>query len=546
MIIATCLRLGWASLNSRKAQRGKPVLARLPLWCLVVFAMAAVPGLAQEEPPREAKSRQEAVELIQRYCGSCHHLPSPSLLPRHSWPRVIDSMVELAKNRTGQDVIPAEAVPHIKALYYGSSPEELASLPYIDRPHPNVEWSAATIDSGSSIPQILNIQRVELESEYDLNFLVSDGERGELRLLQTDGGESLAWEETVLAQIELPIKARVVDFNGNGRQDILVADLGDFAPSGVLAGKIFLLEQNAEGGYEKKRLMHQLGRVTDIRALDLDDDGDLDLAVAVFGGGDVGEVFWLENQGGGDYQKRPLLGLSGALNITPVDLNGDGKMDLVSLVAQEHEALIAFINQGKGAFERVDILDAGHPMFGATSMIVEDLNRDGKPDIIFTNGDAFDTQTDPKPYHGVQWLENKGNMEFAAHDIGRFYGAANVAVGDMDGDDDPDLVVSSWTNYWDDERRQSLVWFENTGDLQFRPRPISDQYRGVVPLELVDVTGNGRLDIVTGAFRMDILKEFLSIKEGVPSVDRDKMKADRREPSDRLLLFINQASEGSR
>lgn len=516
-----------------------PAAVRRWLCCLVLgFSGLSCWANAQPQAPQN-KSPDEVVALTQQYCGGCHHLPSPSLLPRRSWPRVIDSMVELAKNRTGEDVIPPEAVPHIKALYYGSSPEELPSLPYIDQSHPGVEWHAATIGPGSGIPQILNIQRVDIDNNFALNFLVSDGERGELRLLQTNGGETPAWNETVLAEIPLPIKTQVVDFNGNGRDDILVADLGDMAPSGVLAGKIFLLEQKADGGYEKKLLMHQLGRVTDIQALDLDGDGDLDLAVAVFGGGDVGEVFWLENQGGGDFQKHLLLGLSGALNITPVDLNGDGKMDLVTLVAQEHETLIAFVNQGEGAFERVDILDAGHPMFGATSLVVEDLNRDGRPDIIFTNGDAFDTQTDPKPYHGVQWLENKGNMQFAAHDIGRFYGAANVAVGDMDSDGDPDVVVSSWTNYWDDERRQSLVWFENTGNLQFRPRPISDQYRGVVPLELVDVTGNGRLDIVTGAFRMDILKEFLTIADGVPSMDTEKMKSDQRDLSDRLLLFIN-------
>lgn len=520
-----------------EVQRDKAVLVRRWLSFMALAVAGASSPVLGEAP--EGKSRQEVVELTQRYCGGCHHLPSPSLLPRSSWPRVIDSMVELAKNRTGQDVIPAEAVPHIKALYYGSSPEALPSLPYIDQAHPDLAWEAMNIGQGSGIPQILNIQKVDIDSEFALNFLVSDGERGELRLLQTNGGEKPLWEERGLGEIDLPIKAQVVDFNGNGRQDILVADLGDFAPSGVLAGKIFLLKQDADGNYEKELLMHQLGRVTDIQALDLDEDGDLDLAVAVFGGGGVGEVFWLENQGGGDYQQHPLLGLSGALNITPVDLNGDGKMDLATLVAQEHETLIAFVNRGDGEFERVDIVDAGHPMFGATSMIVEDLNRDGKPDIIFTNGDAFDTQTDPKPYHGVQWLENKGNLQFAAHDIGRFYGAANVAVGDMDGDGDPDVVVSSWTNYWDDERRQSLVWFENTGDLKFRPRPISDQYRGVVPLELVDVTGNGRLDIVTGAFRMDILKEFLTVTDGIPVMDTEKMKSDRRETSDRLLLFIN-------
>ena len=529
------------------------ILRRLRVGLMVLGAVISTPVLAQVQPqpqtqpgpsqPEERLSREQVVALTQRYCGGCHQVPSPSLLPRHSWPRVIDSMVELAKTRTGQDVIPADAVPHIKALYYGSSPEQLASLPYIDDPHPAMSWSSERVGDGVGIPQILNIQRVALDNDAKFNFLVSDGERGELRLLQTDGGENPQWRESTIAEIELPITARAVDFNGDGRQDILVADLGEFAPSGVLAGKIFLLQQTPKSGYEKQLLIHQLGRVTDVQALDLDDDGDLDIAVSVFGGAGIGEVFWLENQGGGDYQKRPLLGLSGALNITPADLNGDGKMDLITLLAQEYETMVAFVNQGDGRFERVDLVSAGHPLFGATSMNVEDLNRDGKPDIIFTNGDAFDTQTDPKPYHGVQWLENKGDMQFAAHDIGRFYGAANAAVADMDGDGDPDIVVSSWTNYWDDEKRQSLIWYENTGDLTFQPRPISDEYRGVVPLELVDITGNGRLDIITGAFRMDILKDFLRVEDGIPSMDTDKMKADQRAPSDRLLLIRNRASE---
>jgi len=513
----------------------------LPLLVNAVFLFPVMAVQAQdsseEEVPR--KPIEEIVSLVKQYCGACHPVPHPSLLPRDSWPGVINAMVELAEERTGQPVIPDEALPHIKALYYGNSPEDLPRLPYIDQEHPQMGFAREPVGEASPIPQILNVQAVDLGREARHSFLVSDGEAGRLTLLETQGGESPQWQETSLAEIKIPIVARVVDYNQDSRLDILVADLGEFFPLGVLAGKVFLLLQDEQGDFVKKPIMHNLGRVSDVQVLDLDGDGDLDFAVAVFGGGEVGEVFWVERQKDGSLEKRDLLSLSGALNVTPVDLNADGKMDLVSLVAQEHETLVAFINQGGGQFERMDVVSGGHPLFGATSLIVEDLDQDGDPDIVFTNGDAFDTQSDPKPYHGVQWVENRGDLNFAVHDIGRFYGAANVAAGDMDGDGDLDLVVSSWLNHWDDPKRQSLVWFENDGKQNFQPRPISGNHGGMVPLELVDITGNGRLDILTAAFRMDIL---MARANPDPDDEEEPPKPEELDPNPRLMLFKNNAA----
>ncbi len=511
--------------------------------CLAGLLLASSLAHSQAQPQPQGEKRrtvQEIIPLVQTYCGSCHTVPSPTMLPKHSWPGVIDSMAELAEVRTGQQLIPDDVLHDIKALYYGSSPKQLPMLPYIDQHHPGMRFSSNQIGPGSPIPQILNVQAVELGTDALHSFLVSDGERSQLILLEAYNDDGLKWRERPLADIDIPITTQVIDYTGDGRLDILVADLGEFAPNGILAGKIFLLEQDAEGNFEQKLMMHQLGRLTDMRALDLDNDGDLDLAVSVFGGGEVGEVFWMERLDDGSHAKHELLDLSGALNITPVDLNGDGKMDLTTLVAQEHETLIAFINRGEGKFERLDIVSGGHPLFGATSMRISDLDQDGDPDIVFTNGDAFDTQTDPKPYHGIQWLENLGNLQFAAHDIGRYYGAANASVGDMDGDGDLDIVASSWLNYWDDPKRQSIIWLENNGKQQFQARPVAGDHSGLVPLELVDITGDGRLDIVTGAFRMDILKEFLTSQNDRKAMDREAMQKDDRPASDRLLLFTNE------
>ncbi len=70
----------------------------------------------------ENKTPQEIVALAQQYCGACHTTPSPQLLPKASWPAVIDSMAELSERRFGALVIPGAAVHHIQELYYGSAP----------------------------------------------------------------------------------------------------------------------------------------------------------------------------------------------------------------------------------------------------------------------------------------------------------------------------------------------------------------------------------------------------------------------------------------
>ncbi len=485
---------------------------------VVALLLLAASFAWAELPDKDARlSPQEIFPLAQRYCGSCHALPPPNILPKRSWPQVINTMVELTRDYTGTDVIPEQVVPHIIALYFGMAPEELPALPYIDTASASAEFREQLLGPSTPIPQVVSIKRVDLGEHYPgLTFLVCDGEAGQVNLARAKWEDGrLQWSETKLAEVDIPITTQVVDFNGNGRLDILVSDLGILPPVEQRAGKVYVLEQDENGEFHPRLLLDGLGRVTDARAADLTGNGRLDLAVAVFGGRGVGEAFWLENMGDGKFERRELLSLSGALNLTPVDLNGNGRLDLVTLVAQEHQVVFAFINEGNGRFSPMELARAEHPMFGATSLLIHDMNGSGRPDILFSNGDAFDTQNDPKPYHGVQWLENMGDLQFRYRDIGRFYGAANMAIGDVSGNGAKDVVVSSWVNVWEDAKRQSLVWFENDGEGNFTPRPISGNIGSMVPIELVDITGNGRLDMLTGAFRMDIMRA-IAMDEPVP------------------------------
>lgn len=474
-------------------------------WLLFVFFFTSCAALAGEE--NKGKDINVIVELVKERCGLCHNVPSPALLPKKNWPGVIKIMSTLASEKVGHEYISKEELNDITAYYYGSSPAELIKLPYNDENNHGLAFNMEDVGTKSKIPFIGNIKRVELDKNGALEFLVSDAEKKQVTLLRklTNG-----WTETKLADIEIPIYTDVADYDGDGDKDIVVTDLGAFPPSKNMVGRVFLLRKNNAGLYDKELLIEGIPRATEARALDVDADGDVDLAVAAFGGNNIGEIFWLENQGKRGNAKHTLLSLSGALNITPVDINADGRMDFVSLISQEHEMIVAFIATDNKEFKAHVIARAPHPMFGSTGMRMVDMDKDGDLDILFSNGDAFDTQMDPKPYHGVQWLENNGNLVFKFHEIGRSYGVASAVAGDIDGDGDMDVVASSFINYWDDKNRKSLVWFENDGSQNFQQHNFVSPPPGIVSFEVGDFTGDGKLDIFAGVCRFDILKILMS------------------------------------
>lgn len=514
----------------------------LSVFALMVVSCAtpAQDANAPMQPVAQQKTAQEILPLVNEYCGGCHAVPRPDVLPKRSWPAVIRTMVEISQLRRGRAFLSKEQMADIIAFYYGSSPEELPMLPNIDD-DASALFVHRDIGGASSLPYITNISATYLVKNDAPSLLVSDGEARKL-IAMTPARSN--WKDRALANIDIPVSTHVIDFDNDGDNDILVADLGQFPPLDALAGKIFLLRQTTRGQFEKELLQDKLGRVSDVKALDLDADGDLDLAVAVFGGGDVGELFWLENTNGQrsnpTYRKRALLTLSGAITIAPGDLNADGKMDLVTLIAQEHEMIVAFINEGGGRFEQTLLARAPHPMYGSTSLNLADLDRDGDIDILFTNGDAFDAQTDPKPYHGVQWLENQGHLKFEFHDIGRFYGASAAAAGDLDGDGDMDVVAASWVNFWTDARRAALVWYENDGKQRFTARTLATRPAGLTTLQLVDVTGDGALDIVAGAIRMDLLLAQLGSSYKASRLFPASASGDKHP---RVILFENKIKQ---
>jgi hypothetical protein len=149
------------------------------------------------------------------------------------------------------------------------------------------------------------------------------------------------------------------------------------------------------------------------------------------------------------------------------------------------------------------IWGSSNPDFGSSWITVVDLNRDGNVDIVYSNGDAFDyAPTNSRPWHGVQWLENKGNMQFDFHRIADLSGASSPQVADIDGDGNLDIVVVSAYNNWSDPSARSLVWLQNNGRMQFTMHDIASSPTHLITLAIGDLDGDGKPDLVTGGMHI--------------------------------------------
>jgi hypothetical protein len=95
-------------------------------------------------------------------------------------------------------------------------------------------------------------------------------------------------------------------------------------------------------------------------------------------------------------------------------------MDIVAVFAQQFEQVVAFINNGtpQVSFTPQVIYTAPHPNWGSSGIEVVDLDGDGDLDVLLTHGDTFDDAI-IKPYHGIQWLENRGTFPVHRAHAGR-------------------------------------------------------------------------------------------------------------------------------
>lgn len=346
-------------------------------------------------------------------------------------------------------------------------------------------------------PQISNLAVNDIDEDGLLDIIVCDIKNNVISLLKQSPNNT--FKEIDLAdEIIAPAHVQVFDFDNDGDKDLIVAVLGMLFPNNDKIGSVVVLENDGANKFTKHIIVEKIARVADVRAGDLDGDGDIDLVAAQFGYDD-GETRWIENLGNWEFKHHSLQNISGPLNVELIDIDFDDDLDIISLVTQEWEEIYCFINNGKGEFKQKLLWGSSNEDFGSSGISISDINKDGKPDILYTNGDSFDYIPPlPRPWHGIQWLENLGDLNFKYHRICNFPGAFSARGTDIDDDNDMDILTVSGFNYWDKPNAESLILLANNGNNQFIKQTLAYSPTHLITMELGDFNNDGKIDLVTG------------------------------------------------
>jgi hypothetical protein len=379
-----------------------------------------------------------------------------------------------------------------------------------DTSHPLLAYEAIPIGLPvEGNPVVTHVAVADLDQDGLQDVLVCDARTDAIGWIR-QFPRGVFTEQVVGDKVAGPAHVSVCDLNGDGRSDLLVASMGKVMPNNDRIGKVVVLENLGGGKFRNRVLAENIARVTDVRGTDLNSDGRLDLVVGQFGY-DQGEIRWMENLGNWEFRSRVVLNLPGTIMTPVADYDGDGKPDFAALVSQDAEEVHLFRNLGGGQFRGSVLWKAKDESWGSSGLEAGDLNRDGRPDLVFSNGDGFNVGfTEPSPWHGLQWLENRGDGNFAYHRIGDMPGCYSPVLADVNGDGFTDIVAVSGFNHVNDANAVWMTAWLNDGRQQFTPIPLAHEPTRLITLAAGDLDGNGVPVLVTGGFHAYPLASHMS------------------------------------
>ena len=473
-----------------------------------------------------AATEDQVTQEVKVFCGACHVVPLPDSFPRQAWFDEVRRGFSFYYESGRTDLVPPRQTS-VVAWYQKRAPEQLAEPDQSEQSESPLKFELRAIDVVVDSTELAAVAVLRLAAP-DLSpsqFWVSDMRRGVV--VRCDVNDPTNSE--VIRIGSNPAGTCDADLDQNGSPDLVAADLGSFLPEDHSKGQVLWLPggHTSDAKSEPRVILNSIGRVADVQPADLDNDGDPDLVVAEFGWHKTGGIHVVFNDvsptGERTFRDLKVDSRPGTIHVPVMDLDGDGRMDFVALISQEHEVIEAFLNR-KSGFQKVLIYAAPDPSYGSSGIELTDFDGDGDADILYTVGDTFDSYL-IKPYHGIWLLRNDGQLSFEPQHIAAMPGVLRAVNADLDGDGDQDIIAAALLPSKSVRGKsptdlQALIWLEQTADGKFARHVIQRGLPIYASLAVSDIDGDSDLDIVAGCFHAEsvdppaLLHVFENLRQG--------------------------------
>ncbi|MFZ4523968.1 MAG: FG-GAP-like repeat-containing protein [Chlorobium sp.] len=322
-----------------------------------------------------------------------------------------------------------------------------------------------------------------------MSYINNDRPGGSVAVLMSKGDGTFATKkEYSTGYYTYPTAVTTTDVNGDGTTDLVVTGTDYFNNM----GQISVLLNKGDGTFAPRADYAIDGSLRSVITVDLHGDGKIDLIVTTNNYdyyNNTSRFSVLLNKGDGIFSQKTDYAINGSLNaVTTVDLNGDGKADIIVTSSNNNNynnpnKFSVFLNNGDGSFAS----NTDYAVDGSLNTVT-DLNGDGRADIIITSGSSdYSTNTSK-----VSVLLNNGDGTFAAKVDYAIDGSLN-SVTDLNGDGNPDLIVTGM-NYSTNTSKVSVLL--SNGDGTFTPQKTYAIATNIQSVTVRDLNGDGDADII--------------------------------------------------
>lgn len=377
-------------------------------------------------------------------------------------------------------------------------------------------WPMHVIDAERSGADGVKMGDINRDGHADIATGFEEGASTRVYFNPGPSGVRKPWPRVAVGETPAAEDAVFADLDGDGRLDVVTSTEGD-------ARQVFVhwapaaaddLLKPAAWRQDRFAAVAGLSRWMYAEPLQLDGEHGVDLVIGgkIGGGTKNSTLGWLQAPAAARdtaaWSWHPLIEMQWTMSIHLEDMDGDGDRDVLYSERYGNDGGVWWLENAGPA-----MVAAGTPWprhrVGATGfaetmlLSTHDVDGDGMRDVAVAVRRAKTDSTNPAQHSHVAWLKRLDatgrRWRETILDVPEQTGAVkSVAIGDMDGDERADLVVSCEHARGD---RSGVYWLRGGGAPE-APRWAAQDIAGTRGIKfdlvrLLDVEGDGDLDVVT-------------------------------------------------